>query len=56
MVNGSNGDVPDISSDDETEDELQMKVLCYMSKLVERLKYIYVFCGHFRAKAHSHFA
>ena len=32
-------------------DDLQMKVLSYMSKLVERLEHIYIFCGHFRTKA-----
>ena len=48
---GGNEDVPEISSDAQTKDELQMKVLSYMSKLVGRLEQIYVFCGHFRTKA-----
>ena len=45
---GSNVDVPEISSDADTKDELQIKILSYMSRLVGRLQYIYVFCGHFR--------
>mgnify|MGYP003314914716 CR=1 FL=1 len=50
-ANGTNEDVPKISSDADTKDELQMKILSYMSKLVGRLEYIYVFCGYFRTKA-----
>ena len=37
-------DVPKLSLDDDTRDELQMKALCYMLKLVERLDCICVFC------------
>ena len=37
-------DVPKLSLDDDTRDELQMKALCYMLKLVERLGCICVFC------------
>ena len=48
---GTNEDVPKISLDADTKDELQMKILSYMSRLVGRLEYIYVFCGNFRTKA-----
>ena len=37
-------DVPKLSLDDDTRDELQMKALCYMLKLVETLDCIGVFC------------
>ena len=37
-------DVPKLSLDDDTRDELQMKALCYMLKLVETLDCICVFC------------
>ena len=38
------------SSDAQTKDELQMKILSYMPKLVGRLEHIYLFSGHFRTK------
>ena len=41
---GTEEDVPKLSLDDDTRDELQMKALCYMLKLVERLDCICVFC------------
>ena len=43
-------DVQKSSLDDDTQDKLQMKILCYMSKLAERLECICVFCRQFRAK------
>ena len=48
--------MPKISLDADTKDELQIKILSYMSRLVGRLQYIYAFWGHSRTKAHSHFA
>ena len=47
---GTKEDVPKLSLDDDTQDKLQMKILCYMSMLVERLECIYVFCRQFRAE------
>ena len=41
---GTKEDVPKLSLDDDTRDELQMKALCYMLKLVERWDCICVFC------------
>ena len=46
---GTKEDVPKLSLDDDTKDKLQMKILCYMSMLVERLECICVFCRQFRA-------
>ena len=47
---GTKEDVPKLSLDDDTQDKLQMKMLCYKSMLVERLDCICVFCRQFRAK------
>ena len=45
---GTKEDVPKLSLDDDTKYGLQMKILSYMSRLVEILEYIHVFCGQFR--------
>ena len=50
-VEGDDQVLLETSSDPQTEDKLQIKILSYMSKLVERLEHIYIFCGQFRTKA-----
>ena len=41
---GTKKDVPKLSLDDDTQDDLQIKILSYTSKLVETLDCICVFC------------
>ena len=41
---GTEEDVPKLSLDDDTQDELQIKILSYTAKLVETLDCICVFC------------
>ena len=44
-------DVPKLSLDDDTQDELQIKILSYTSKLAETLDFICVFCRQLRANS-----
>ena len=41
---GTKEDVPKLSLDDDTQDELEIKILSYTSKLIETLDCICVFC------------